>query len=159
MSGLVPRHRYTFEEYLELEEIASVRHEFYDGEIYAMAGGTPEHAAITAAITSALGAQIEGSDCRVYSSDLRVRVLATGLATYPDVTIVCGPSERPDHLAPGLSTDPRPAVYGVNLAHRSRADAARLDGCGRGQSHTHHPPPQRERHDPVGREGCSGRTQ
>ncbi len=57
MSELVPRHHYTFEEYLELEEIASVRHEFYDGEIYAMAGGTPEHAAMTAAITSALGAQ------------------------------------------------------------------------------------------------------
>ncbi len=94
MSELVPRHHYTFEEYLELEEVASVRHEFYDGEIYAMAGGTPEHAAMTAVITSALGAQIEGSDCRVYSSDLRVRVLATGLATYPDVTIVCGPSER-----------------------------------------------------------------
>ena len=94
MSELVPRHRYTFQEYLELEEIASVRHEFYDGEIYAMAGGTPEHAAMTAAITSALGAQIQGSACRVYSSDLRVRVLATGLATYPDVTIVCGPSER-----------------------------------------------------------------
>ncbi len=94
MSGLVPRHRYTFEEYLELEAIASVRHEFYDGEIYAMAGGTPEHAAMTAAITSALGAQIQGSACRVYSSDLRVRVLATGLATYPDVTIVCGPSQR-----------------------------------------------------------------
>ena len=56
MSELVPRHCYTFEEYLELEEIASVRHEFYDGEIYAMAGGTPEHAAMTAAITSALGA-------------------------------------------------------------------------------------------------------
>ena len=67
MSELVPRHRYTFEEYLELEEIASVRQEFYDGEIYAMAGGTPEHAAMTAAITSALGAQIQGSACRVYT--------------------------------------------------------------------------------------------
>ncbi len=39
MLEIAPRHRYTFEEYLELEEIASVRHEFYDGEIYAMAGG------------------------------------------------------------------------------------------------------------------------
>ncbi len=67
LQELVPRHRYTFEDYLELEEIASVRHEFYDGEIYAMAGGTPEHAARTAAITSALGAQIEGSDCRLYT--------------------------------------------------------------------------------------------
>jgi len=89
-----PRHRYSFEEYLDLEEIAGVRHEFFDGEIYAMAGGTPEHAAMAAAVTAILGRQLTAGPCRVYSSDLRVRVLATGLATYPDVTVVCGPSER-----------------------------------------------------------------
>lgn len=71
-----------------------VRHEYYDGEIYAMAGGTPEHAAIAAAITASIGRQLEGGACRVYSSDLRVRVKATGLATYPDVTVICGPSVR-----------------------------------------------------------------
>jgi Uma2 family endonuclease len=89
-----PRHRYTFREYLEIEEVAGIRHEFYDGQIYAMAGGTPEHAAMAAAITTMLGGQLESTPCRVYSSDLRVRVLATGLATYPDVTVVCGPSKR-----------------------------------------------------------------
>jgi Uma2 family endonuclease len=89
-----PRHRYTFEEYLDLEEIAGVRHEYYQGEIYAMAGGTPEHAAMAAAITAALSRQLGSTPCRVYSSDLRVRVTATGLATYPDVTVICGPSER-----------------------------------------------------------------
>src|SRR5204862_6984472 len=89
-----PKHRYSFAEYLETEEVSTIRHEFYDGEIYAMAGGTPEHAAMAAAITTALGRQLEGTNCRVYSSDLRVRVLATGLATYPDVTVVCGPLER-----------------------------------------------------------------
>jgi len=93
MTSPAPRHRYTFQEYLDLEEVARVRHEFYDGEIYAMAGGTPEHAAMAAAITTLLGRQLDSS-CRVYSSDLRVRILATGLATYPDVTVVCGPSER-----------------------------------------------------------------
>jgi Uma2 family endonuclease len=91
---MVPRHRYSFEEYLELEEASPVRHEYYDGEIYAMAGGTPEHAALAARVTTLLGQQLATSPCRVYSSDLRVRVLATGLATYPDVTVVCGPSER-----------------------------------------------------------------
>jgi Uma2 family endonuclease len=89
-----PRHRYTFKEYLEIEEVARVRHEFYNGEIYAMAGGTPEHAAMAATITTLLGRQLDPKSCRVYSSDLRIRVLATGLATYPDVTVVCGPSER-----------------------------------------------------------------
>ena len=110
MSIAGPRHRYTFAEYLELEEAAGVRHEFYDGEIYAMAGGTPEHAAMAAAITAALVGQLalfysaKLSPCRVYSSDLRVRVLATGLATYPDVTVICGPSER----------DPQSATHVTN---------------------------------------------
>jgi Uma2 family endonuclease len=57
-----------------------------------MAGGTPAHAALASAITGQLYAQLRGGPCRSYSSDLRVRVLATGLATYPDVTVVCGPS-------------------------------------------------------------------
>jgi len=105
----VPRHRYTFAEYLEIEEIARVRHEFYAGEIYAMAGGTPEHAAMAAAITALLGRQLDGTSCRVYSSDLRVRVTATGLATYPDVTVICGPSER-DPESPTHVVNPKLVV-------------------------------------------------
>ncbi|MBN1606193.1 MAG: Uma2 family endonuclease [Polyangiaceae bacterium] len=104
-----PRHRYSFDEYLELEELSTVRHEFYSGEIYAMAGGTPEHAAMAAAVTAALGRQLSSGRCRVYSSDLRVRVLATGLATYPDVTVVCGPSER-DPRSKTHVTNPRVLV-------------------------------------------------
>jgi Uma2 family endonuclease len=89
-----PRHHHSFKDYLELEEVARVRHEFHGGEIYAMAGGTPEHAAMAAAIMGSLANQLAATPCRVYSSDLRVRVLATGLATYPDVTVICGPSQR-----------------------------------------------------------------
>ena len=59
-----------------------------------MAGGTPQHAALGAAVSAALLAQLRGGPRRVYSSDLRIRVAATGLATYPDVTVVCGRSER-----------------------------------------------------------------
>jgi Uma2 family endonuclease len=87
-------HRYTFREYLALEEASNVKHEFLRGEIYAMAGGTPQHAALGAAVSAALLAQLRGGPCRVYSSDLRIRVAATGLATYPDVTVVCGRSQR-----------------------------------------------------------------
>jgi Uma2 family endonuclease len=109
MTSPAPRHRYTFKEYLELEEVARVRHEFYEGDIYAMAGGTPEHAAMAAAITTLLGRQLDSKSCRVYSSDLRVRVLATGLATYPDVTVVCGPSERDPDSATHV-TNPKVVV-------------------------------------------------
>jgi Uma2 family endonuclease len=105
MSPPAPRHRYTFAEYLELEEMAGVRHEYYDGEIYAMAGGTPEHAAMAGAITAIIGRKLSSGPCRVYSSDLRVRVLATGLSTYPDVSVVCGRSER-DPESPTHITNP-----------------------------------------------------
>lgn len=72
---------------------SSVKHEFLDGMILAMAGGTPDHAALAAAVTASLNRQLEGKRCRVYSADLRVRVLATGFAGYPDVTVVCNKLE------------------------------------------------------------------
>jgi Uma2 family endonuclease len=83
-------HQFTYAQYLALEEVSNVKHEFLDGEVYAMGGGTPTHALLTARVLSALDQQLRDGSCRVYSSDLRVRVLATGLATYPDVTVVCG---------------------------------------------------------------------
>jgi Uma2 family endonuclease len=86
------RRRYSYAEYLTLEESSSVRHEFFDGEIYAMAG-TPTHAALAAAIIGLVGAQLPFG-CRAYTSDLRVRVPETGLSTYPDVTVVCGKTIR-----------------------------------------------------------------
>jgi len=97
MSVSVRHHRHSFQDYLAVEEISTVRHEYLDGEIYAMAGGTVLHAALSAATLAALHRQLEGR-CRVYSSDLRIRVRATGLASYPDVTVVCGPAETdPDN--------------------------------------------------------------
>jgi Uma2 family endonuclease len=86
--------RYSWAEYLALEESSNVKHEYLDGQIYGMAGGTPEHAALKAAITGLLFAQLRNGRCRLHDADLRVRVPETGLATYPDVTIVCGPLQR-----------------------------------------------------------------
>ena len=94
MSGAALHHRYTFAQYLELEETSNVKHEYFAGEMYAMAGGTPDHAALAMSLGAALIARLGSRPCRVFSSDLRVRVLATGIATYPDVTLVCGPLER-----------------------------------------------------------------
>ena len=84
---------HTFAEYERLEEHSSVKHEYLGGQIYAMAGGTPEHAALTMAVGIILGTAVQGGRCRVYSSDLMVRVPKTGLCTYPDVSVVCGPRE------------------------------------------------------------------
>lgn len=88
------RPQYSIEEYVRFEEQANTKHEFIDGQIIAMAGGTLEHAGMASAINIALGTQLKGRDCRVYTSDARVRILGTGLDTYPDLSVVCGPVER-----------------------------------------------------------------
>ena len=83
------RLHYRYEEYLAALEISGVKLEYCDGEIYAMAGGTPAHADLAASVTRILGNALLGR-CRVSSSDLKVRIEATDLSTFPDVTIVCG---------------------------------------------------------------------
>jgi Uma2 family endonuclease len=80
----------SYADYLSREATRKTRHEFMSGEVFAMAGGTPEHAGLAAATIRELGIALRGKPCRVYSSDVRVRVVATGLATYPDATVVCG---------------------------------------------------------------------
>jgi Uma2 family endonuclease len=87
------RQRFTFREYTELEEMSTVKHEFHDGQVWAMAGGTPAHAAIAANVTTLLSNQLRERPCRVFSSDLRTRVIATGLSTDPDIGVVCGQVE------------------------------------------------------------------
>ncbi|AUX20072.1 hypothetical protein SOCEGT47_005350 [Sorangium cellulosum] len=85
---------WTYAEYLEQERASPTKHEFLNGEIFAMAGGTPEHARLCMSVGAELRAHLRGRPCAVYSSDLRVRVQATGLSTYPDVSVVCGKLER-----------------------------------------------------------------
>jgi Uma2 family endonuclease len=86
-----PQERYyTVEEYLALEETAPEKHEYLDGRLYAMTGGTGTHAQLTANVIGQLYMQLRGRPCRVYSGDLNVRVERTGLHTYPDASALCG---------------------------------------------------------------------
>lgn len=82
------RLHYSYEDYLRLLEVSNVKLEYCDGEIYAMAGGTPAHADLAASITRLLGNALRGR-CRVSSSDLKVRIEKTDLSTFPDVTVTC----------------------------------------------------------------------
>lgn len=69
-----------------------------------MAGGTPERAALSVAVSASLFNQLKGKPCRVFSSDLRIRVVATGLVTYPDVTVICNELETdPDSKTTALN--------------------------------------------------------
>lgn len=83
------RVHYDYQDYLGALELSDIKLEYCDGEIYAMAGGTPTHAALSAAASALLRTALIGR-CLPYSSDLKVRVEATDLTTYPDVTVVCG---------------------------------------------------------------------
>jgi Uma2 family endonuclease len=88
-----PHLSYTFDDYVRFEKDAGNKHEFVGGLILAMAGGTIEHGAVCAAVLRLLGEQLRGRRCRVYDSNARVRVAATGNAYYPDASVVCGALE------------------------------------------------------------------
>lgn len=89
--------RRTYQEYLDLEERSLEKHEFIDGEILAMAGGTVAHAVLSARMSGALSTLERGRGCTTASSDLRLYVPATGLTTYADASVVRGPHERAEH--------------------------------------------------------------
>lgn len=80
----------SIEEYLRMEEAATRKHEYYKGEIFAMAGASLGHNIITSNIMMSLPPKLRGSSCRIFASDLRVHVEANSLFTYPDFSIVCG---------------------------------------------------------------------
>jgi Uma2 family endonuclease len=85
-----PKTLVTYAEYLALEVGAEVKHEFVNGEVFAMAGGTPEHGALSSALSRVIGSALSGKPCRTFSSDVRVRVESTGGSFYPDLSVVCG---------------------------------------------------------------------
>ena len=78
-------------DYLELERAAEFKSEFFEGEMFAMAGGTPQHSLIATNLGREFGNRLIGSPCTPYNTDLRIKVEATGLCTYPDLSAICGP--------------------------------------------------------------------
>lgn len=104
------RRRYTLADYLDVEnQSPTLKHELVQGEIFAMAGGSIEHAALSTSVSAMLVTGLRGGTCRVYSSDLRIRIVEAGVATYADVTVVCDPVER-DRESPTHVTNPRVVV-------------------------------------------------
>lgn len=89
MSAL-PKRRYTLEEYIELDKNSDERYEYLDSEIFAMAGGSRDHARISGNVYSALERKLLGRDCEAFNSDVRIKVPAAAPYRYPDVSVVCG---------------------------------------------------------------------
>jgi Uma2 family endonuclease len=133
MASREPHHVFTYEEYLARERETGLRHEFLDGAVYAMAGGTPEHARLIAEVAFAIRSAVDPTRCRVFSSELKVYVSATGLTTYPDVALVCGDPLRasiddnavtnPKLLVEVLSNSTEAYDRGEKWAHYRRIDS------------------------------------
>ncbi len=90
------RQRYTAEEYFALEARSEVRHEYFDGEIFAMAGGTKSHNLIKGNIVAGLRAGARQQGCRIYDESVRLAVQDDFHYTYPDVVVSCDPADRRD---------------------------------------------------------------
>jgi Uma2 family endonuclease len=81
--------RWSADAYLEMERTSSIKHEFLDGHVYAMAGGTRRHSRISVNLTSLFNAQLRGTSGRTFNSDMKVRIDAR-LFVYPDASVRSG---------------------------------------------------------------------
>ena len=90
-----PQNSYlTTEEYLQLETTSDIKHEYFDGEIFAMAGATDTHVTIAGNIFALLLTHLRGSGCRVYISDMKVRIETKNRFFYPDVMVTCESKDK-----------------------------------------------------------------
>jgi Uma2 family endonuclease len=90
MSAMPKKKLFTYAEYLALEARSEQKHEYFDGEMFAMPGTTATHSCISSNLNRHIHERLDGTPCRVFDSNLKVRVVATGLVAYPDLTVVCG---------------------------------------------------------------------
>ena len=99
MSAVTAKHRYSADEYLELERRAETKSEFHDGQIYAMTGASREHNLVNVNISRELSQQLKGRPCEAYAADMRVKAAESRSYHYPDFTVVGGsPVFEDDHL-------------------------------------------------------------
>jgi Uma2 family endonuclease len=115
-----PKKRYTPQEYYELERDAPYKSDYYQGEIFAMAGGTTRHSLICSNLIRELGVALKKTPCVVYESNIRLKIKATGLRNYPDVSVYCSPLEY-DEDDPEQNTVTNPTVLVEVLSKTTEA--------------------------------------
>ncbi len=118
MSVAAAEKHLTEAEFLELERRAEFKSEFFDGEMFAMAGGTREHSLIAMNLGAELRNRLKKPPCLTYNADLRVKNEATGLLTYPDISVVCGPERFLDEERDTLTN---PTLIGEILSDSTEA--------------------------------------
>jgi len=118
MSLPAKRLRLTPEEYLRIEREAPYKSEYYEGEMFSMAGGSARHSLIAMNIAGFLRSALKGKRCTPYNSDLRIGIPGEGLYTYPDVSVFCEPLE---FVADSDDTATNPAVIVEVLSKNTEA--------------------------------------
>jgi Uma2 family endonuclease len=108
----------TQEQYLEAERSALDKHEYYDGEIFAMSGASLTHNIISSNTIGSLSSKLKGKSCRVFGSDLRIHIPNNSLYTYPDISIICGKPETTDD---NMDTITNPSVI-IEILSKSTRD-------------------------------------
>ena len=93
MTALPKKQFISEEDYLTMEEVSPVKHEYFDGEIFQMAGASEQHNTVTINIAGELHQQLKKRPCKVYQNDMRLYIEKEGIYVYPDVMVVCGKPE------------------------------------------------------------------
>ena len=131
MGHAAPLPVFTATDYLVWEHAQTERHEFVDGEVFAMAGAEDRHVTVAGNLYIALRQHLSGSPCRTYMSDMRVHVAAANSYFYPDVLVTCSPA---DQASPTVKTEPKLIIevlspstasydMGLKFAHYRRLDS------------------------------------
>jgi len=113
-----PAARLSYADYLQLEAETGLRHIFWSGEVWAMGGGSLDHALIATTVASLLRSALAPSKCRVLNSDWKLWLSAADLSVYPDLSVICGPVQRPPH-DPQAATNPRLVVEVLSPSTRA----------------------------------------
>ncbi|MBC7588613.1 MAG: Uma2 family endonuclease [Chitinophagaceae bacterium] len=90
------KQKFTIAEYLEMEDAAVEKSEYYKGEVFAMSGAKLNHNIISINIATQLKQKLKGKSCQPFGSDMRIHIPTNTLFTYPDITIICGKPESLD---------------------------------------------------------------
>jgi Uma2 family endonuclease len=98
MSLRKPKVKMSVEEYLESEKDGTIRHEYVDGEVYAMSGASKRHNLVAANLHAELRSRLRGGPCQVYISDVKVFIQALNCFYYPDVVVACDPEDNDDYF-------------------------------------------------------------
>jgi Uma2 family endonuclease len=88
--SIQPQHRYTLEEYFALEQASEIRYEYWQGEVFAMSGASPAHVQLQVNLITLLRSQLRGRPCRIFSSDMRLKVPSFPPYRYPVLSALCG---------------------------------------------------------------------